>query len=291
MLSARPWKSDAIMRFLLSVIICFFAGSVMVAALQNRAGIKFYLVLVPALICLGSALMFLRRAWQMENVLRRLAVVLGCFYGGLVLGAWAAKIAGPVTPSVGQMIINALSLQGAGLVLVIPFLREHETGWNEAFGLGRHWVRAILIGVAVACVVLPLSWLLRDGSAWLMNRVHVIAEPQQVVQTLEASHAWPGRLAFGLITVLLVPPAEETFFRGILYPWVKQAGFPWLALWGTALLFATVHWNLATFVPLLLLALVLTLLYEQTGNLLAPVIAHALFNALNLFRLYLAGLI
>jgi len=70
-------------------------------------------------------------------------------------------------------------------------------------------------------------------------------------------------------------------FRGILYPVIKQAGYPRLAWWGTALLFALVHLNLVTFVPLLVLALLLTELYERTGNLLAPITAHLLFNALN----------
>jgi membrane protease YdiL (CAAX protease family) len=36
-----------------------------------------------------------------------------------------------------------------------------------------------------------------------------------------------------------------------------------------------------TFVPLAVLALVLTVLYERTNNLLAPITAHVLFNALN----------
>ena len=39
--------------------------------------------------------------------------------------------------------------------------------------------------------------------------------------------------------------------------------------------------------PLLLLALVLTWLYEQTGNLLAPILAHATFNALQFAIFYL----
>ena len=50
---------------------------------------------------------------------------------------------------------------------------------------------------------------------------------------------------------LLAPVAEELLFRGILYPAIKQAGFPRLALWGTSLLFAAMHMNLVTFVPLL----------------------------------------
>ena len=45
--------------------------------------------------------------------------------------------------------------------------------------------------------------------------------------------------------------------------------------------------NLVTFVPLLVLALVLTALYERTNNLLAPITAHVLFNALNFVMLLL----
>jgi membrane protease YdiL (CAAX protease family) len=37
--------------------------------------------------------------------------------------------------------------------------------------------------------------------------------------------------------------------------------------------------------PLAVLALVLTVLYERTNNLLAPITAHMLFNAFNLARL------
>jgi membrane protease YdiL (CAAX protease family) len=44
--------------------------------------------------------------------------------------------------------------------------------------------------------------------------------------------------------------------------------------------------NLVTFVPLLVLALALTLVYEKTGNLLAPITTHAMFNALNFAMLW-----
>jgi len=46
------------------------------------------------------------------------------------------------------------------------------------------------------------------------------------------------------------------------------------------------HMNLITFVPLTILALVLTALYERTGNLLAPIATHALFNGMNFTLLY-----
>jgi uncharacterized protein len=90
-------------------------------------------------------------------------------------------------------------------------------------------------------------------------------------------------------TVVLAPVAEEFIFRGILYPFVKQLNFPKLALFGTSFLFALIHADKAIFIPLFVLALALTWLYEKTGNLLAPIVAHSLFNAANLVILFYAS--
>jgi membrane protease YdiL (CAAX protease family) len=62
---------------------------------------------------------------------------------------------------------------------------------------------------------------------------------------------------------------------------MKQNGYRKLALWGTSLFFAVVHANLALLLPLTVLAVILTFLYETTNNLLSPIITHSLFNALN----------
>jgi membrane protease YdiL (CAAX protease family) len=42
------------------------------------------------------------------------------------------------------------------------------------------------------------------------------------------------------------------------------------------------------FLPLLVLAVALTMIYEWTDNLLAPIVAHGVFNGLNLAALFLA---
>jgi len=62
---------------------------------------------------------------------------------------------------------------------------------------------------------------------------------------------------------------------------MKQNGYRKLALWGTSLFFAVVHANLALILPLTVLAVILTFLYETTNNLLSPIITHTLFNGLN----------
>ena len=88
-------------------------------------------------------------------------------------------------------------------------------------------------------------------------------------------------MLYGAIAIFVAPPAEELFFRGLLYPTLKQLGLPRLAFWGTAILFGLAHLNLMALIPLIFVAIMLTLLYEETDNLLAPIIAHSFFNTAN----------
>lgn len=282
------------MRLVLCLVVCFFCGSLILAAmnhmkLSTAQDIRFYRLTASALGCAATSMVFVYRPWNADNVISRLGGYLVCLYGGIALGAWAQKAGHPIGPSIGQMIIAALSFQGAALVLIPHFLREQQLSWQEAFGLGNNQRQAIMMGVILACVFVPLGIGLQWLSAEVMVHLpHLQLKPQEqeAVQTLQMAVTWFPRLMLGVVTIVLAPAAEEMLFRGILYPVIKRAGYPRLALWGTALLFATIHLNLVTFVPLLVLALALTLLYERTDNLLGPITAHALFNGMNFVILY-----
>jgi membrane protease YdiL (CAAX protease family) len=298
MLSAKPWKPDAILRLILSVFVCIFAGSLLPVLWQHSSaakGLAAKLILplvIFSLCCWVITLILLNKPWRLETFERRLLAVLLCFCAGFSAGALVGRFSGEHTanPSTGRMVIATLSFQGAGLVFMIRFLQEHQVSWAEGFGFRNHWTRAVLLGVVVSLLFLPLGWGLQEASWQLLTRVphfNLKPEEQQAVHALRAAASWTNRLALGVAAILLAPVAEEMLFRGILYPAVKQAGYPHLALWGTSVLFAAVHTNLLTFVPLTVLALVLTALYERTNNLLAPITAHAMFNALNFGQLLL----
>jgi membrane protease YdiL (CAAX protease family) len=292
MLSAKPWKADAIIRLLLSVMVCVYAGSLLASAGHYAgAGGKtnpklFYALAALALICLVATLVLIGKPWRLETFTRHIAALATCAYGGLFLGFWVQRLSGMTgaEDSIWQMSIAALSFQGAALILIARFLREHQTSWTEGFGFLNQRRQAVLLGLLAAVIFLPLGWGLQQASALVMTHLpHFRIEPQEQlpVHALRLSVSWGGRLALGAAAVLLAPLAEEVLFRGILYPAIKQTGHPRLAFWGTSLLFAAVHMNVVTFVPLTVLALVLTALYERTNNLLAPIMAHVLFNALN----------
>jgi len=293
-LSVKQWKPGAIVRLAASLFVSGYSGALALAAfhqgrLAGRENVRLYGLATGALICFGASLVLLWKRWRLETAMRQMVALLICVYAGIFLGLLAFKSAPPVGPSVVQMVVAALSFQGAALIFVNFFLKEHQTSWKEAFGFGNQWPQAIMLGIIVAGIFLPLGWGLQWVSAKIMvhlPRLHLKPEEQQAVQTLQLASAWLSRLALAAVTILLAPVAEEVLFRGILYPWIKQAGFPRLALWGSALLFAAVHANMMTFVPLTVLALALTLLYEKTGNLLAPITTHAVFNGMNFVALY-----
>jgi membrane protease YdiL (CAAX protease family) len=294
MLSARVWNPSAIIRLILCLIACLFCGSLLMAVLHapgtGRAeDLRFYRLTASALGFTATALVFVYRPWDYESVVGRLIGYLICIYGGFFLGFLAQKNTKPLGPSVSQMVIAGLSLQGAALILIPHFLREQRLSWGESFGLANRRRDAVMKGIFVACLFLPLGTILQRISAEVMIHVPYLQMKPQVqesVQTLQMAESWGSRVVLAVITILLAPFAEEMLFRGILYPAIKQAGFPRLAFWGCALLFAFIHFNLVTFVPLFALAICLTVLYEKTDNLLAPITAHACFNCMNFVMLY-----
>ena len=293
MLPGRAWKLESIVRLLLSVFVCICAGSVLANGLGTaKPWWPFRVVELAALAFLAITLALLRKPWTLETLTLRLAMVLFCFYAGLMLSVWAEKLSGAEArhvPSAGQMLVGMLSFQGAIVVLSGYFLREQGTTWREAFGLDHRWQMAVLWGILAACIFLPIGVRIQDICVKLLklwSQSPFKPEEQLPVQTLKLTAQLSKRLILGIATVILAPVAEETLFRGILYPAIKHAGYPRIALWLTSFAFAGMHANAAAFLPLLVLSLLLTVLYEKTGNLVAPIVAHALFNGVELVYLF-----
>jgi hypothetical protein len=113
-------------------------------------------------------------------------------------------------------------------------------------------------------------------------------EDQRAVELLLAAKSTGMKIYMGVFAVTIAPLAEEFIFRGLLFSAFKKAGWPkcgWVVVSG---LFAGIHASAPIFLPLFVFALVLTWLYERTGGLLAPVMAHGTFNAANLALLVIA---
>ena len=229
--------------------------------------------------------MLSEKPWRAEFVILFGAAQFVCLCLGMTLSGLLHKagVSGFKQPEdFGNLLLATLSFQGATWLLIFLFLQRHQTGWGTAFGLrGPKLKPALFTAVVFILAILPVVLLLQGTCVYLLEKLGWPPEDQAAVLMLLKAKSWWATAYFGLFAIVIAPVAEEFIFRGMLFPFIKQLGFPKLAWFGVSALFALIHMNLPTFVPLFVFALALTWLYDKTDNLLAPITAHALFNATN----------
>ena len=196
-----------------------------------------------------------------------------------------ARIAGRFWPkeSPQPLVLAAMASQVLWLVTVtLTAQLTFRLGLLRGFGLSlRHWVYDTGRGVMGYLAVLPVCALL----AWLPA---LWLKPEQMpthfmLLAMGKLSGW-WQVAIIASAAVLVPLAEEMFFRGLLQSMLRRYfGRPWVAIVLTSTLFCLVHmpqWH--TMGALFALSVVLGYNYERCGRLYPAILIHALFNAGNI---------
>ena len=91
-----------------------------------------------------------------------------------------------------------------------------------------------------------------------------------------------GTLVLVFVVVIAAPIAEEVVFRGVLLrTLVPRVGEGW-AIALTSIVFAALHLNVFSFLPIAAVAYVLALLYLRSNSLWVSIAGHSAFNALGI---------
>jgi membrane protease YdiL (CAAX protease family) len=122
--------------------------------------------------------------------------------------------------------------------------------WSAGFGL------AAAAGFAVLSLL--------GGQPFALVKSNLPRQPQKIV------------LLF-IVGGLIAPVAEEIFFRGVLYGFLRRWGAPVAILVSTAV-FVTLHPTAGLSVTQLVGGLVFAVAYEIEGNLVVPIAIHVLGN-------------
>ncbi len=220
--------------------------------------------------------------WQPERVLRLFFTILfGFGAAGLLIQLVVLMYSrrGIEPPQALLLCLGSLALHGVAIPALILFVRGHGFTVLSAFGiLGTRPWRALVLGTLLAVGMLPVGYTLLSAVRAALDALGYPADAQDHVKLLLGSKSPLIRGYLFAFAVIIAPCVEEALFRGVLYPFIRDLGYPRLAFWGTAILFGLIHLNRAAFLPLTLFGFALSWLYQRTGNLLAPVTAHALFN-------------
>ena len=208
------------------------------------------------------------------------------FLGGLI-GQYALALyfkSHPLTVP-HQLILGTTALHG-GMLLGMAGYR-FSFGWRQP-RLTFAFPNALRSGLVTFLITLPVITLVSLLWQGLLKLCHVTPSPQESIELLRHTDSVAFRVTLVLVAILVAPISEELLFRAGLFRYMRTHVPRWIALLVPALLFAVLHLDIGSFVPLVALAIVFSLAYEKTGNIGTTIVAHALFN-LNATLLVLAG--
>ncbi len=191
------------------------------------------------------------------------------------------------TPGAGgaiEALLVTLSLQALtffAVIYVMVIYRHHMT-WAD-LGLKpttRHWYAKALLAVALA---FPLTWAINAIIQVVLGRTFV--NPQLSALAPEG-FSWTGLIGMLVLIGLVFPLAEEILFRGILYRWLRGRVGVAAAAGVSGVAFAGLHAIPELIPAIAVLGVILALLYELSGSLWTSVLAHAVYNTINVVLLY-----
>lgn len=159
------------------------------------------------------------------------------------------------------------------------------------------WQRDLLLGVCIGAMALGLSILAEEA---VIRGIGLFLERERVLEMAQSEHSRDPILTLltrpvsyieliwlFLLLLVVVPMGEETFFRGLVFGWLRARWDRHVAVWASALFFALVHQQIVHFLPVLVLGGILGYLREFTRGLLSPMAVHALNNAVVILSVYL----
>ena len=188
---------------------------------------------------------------------------------------------------VGLIIFPIIHLLAIERKPIKPFFPEQP---------GTAWILVILIAVGITFMVSisPLvEWnmtmkfpeFLAGFEKWAREAEDRTAKLTEVMTSFGSIND----LLIGILVIALLPAiGEELVFRGLfqneLYRGTKNIH---VAIWVSAIIFSTIHFQFYGFVPRLLLGALFGYLYAWSGNLLIPMFAHFFNNAFGVTMIYL----
>ena len=185
--------------------------------------------------------------------------------------AWLDRRVGAL---VDTLLVDAVAAAGAGWIL----FRGRIGRWDPS-----KIPAAVTTALRSYLIAVPLlvGVLLAIGA--VLNLLKIDPAPQPIFTMYLSEGRTTVVRVLLLLAVVAGPIAEEIFFRGLLYGWLRQRIGVRNGLAISALFFALLHMDAVAFFPILGLGLLFGWVYERTGSLAAPVAIHIFHNGGMLF--------
>lgn len=172
-------------------------------------------------------------------------------------------------------VTYASSIQLALVITILGAKYSYKIRFFEPSKLGN----PALLGFDELIRFMPLLWAGAAVSVWITQVLGVSSGEQEAVTMLQGVRDPLKFLALALLAVVAAPILEEIFFRGLLLRFLLGRASKTAALCISATLFAFLHFNTDSFIPIAILGFLLGKIYLETGDLRTSIWMHVLFNA------------
>jgi membrane protease YdiL (CAAX protease family) len=142
-------------------------------------------------------------------------------------------------------------------------------------------VDQILFGIRCYIGFLPLLLILNWLTEWIANLWGIKLLPQEQIGLFFADASLPLLVFFTAFVAFFGPLIEELFFRGFTYQALRIKFGKWTSILVTATLFSLLHTNLAAFIPILGLGILLAYAFEWSGSLIPSIVIHICHNSVS----------
>lgn len=124
----------------------------------------------------------------------------------------------------------------------------------------------------------------------LLSKIFGTPAPQSFALAVNgANYTWE-LILLTFLGGVVAPIKEEMFFRGVIYPPLRQLFGRGKGILLTGLFFAALHFEIIRFLPLFIGGIVLTWLYERSSSIWPSIVAHGTWNILMALALWIQRL-
>lgn len=207
----------------------------------------------------------------------------------IVLGSWwLAQSLQPDFSAQSRMTLlytaTLTAFEAIGLflgVMIFGLWRKH-LGW-QAVGFKHVTSSWLLYAGLTAVLFIPIIGLIALA---IQLALGLPLENPQLEFLAPQEITWYGALAMVVFGGFIVPIAEEVFFRGVLFRWMRQSLKLWPAILISSAIFGALHGDIAVAGATFVMGILLAWFYERSGSLWAPITIHIINNASKLVLLY-----
>lgn len=177
------------------------------------------------------------------------------------------------------------ALEGIALIggVYLVGLRRNGYGWWAA-GLRPMSTGWFIASTIIGGIVIPASGLIAYAIQLALGRS---PENPQIPFLAPEGFTWFSAISMFVLGGLLAPFAEELFFRGVFYRWLRDRWGVWPGILISGLVFGALHGEISIAGAAAVLGFLLAWVYERSGSLWPAVLIHVINNSFKIILLFI----